>query len=105
MRTQNKHPRWMNEPLRLSRKQRKKPALVIDDFFEHYHLQDVRELLWNWTVEIISSENNLSYSAQERSNILFFYEKLEMLVEAVYTGSRKRRGKRRKISPPVMRQV
>lgn len=102
MKTHNKHPRWMNQPLRLSRKERKKPALVINEFFDHYHLQDIRELLWNWTVEIISSDNNLSYSAQERSNIIFFYEKIESLVEAVYVDRRKKLAKNRRLPPKIV---
>jgi hypothetical protein len=95
MRTINKHPKWMHQPLRLNRKERKKPVIVINDFFEHYHLNEVRQVLWNWTTELISSENNISYSAVERSNVLFFYEKIEALVEAVYIERKRKLVKQR----------
>ena len=90
MKTLNKHPKWMNQPLRLNDRERKKPAIVITDFFEHYQLNEVRQVLWNWTVEVIGSDNNISDSSHERSNIIFFYEKIEALVEAVFIQHKKK---------------
>ena len=61
-----------------------KVDLVVEDFFECYHLNDVREILWKWTVAIVSSPGNISSEPLERSNHIYFYEKMEALVEATY---------------------
>lgn len=84
MRTCNHHPQWHNQPLRLTEEERQNPKMVIEDFFECYHLNDVREIMWNWTVAIVSSPGNISSEPLERSNHLYFYEKMEALVEASY---------------------
>lgn len=84
MRTCNHHPQWYNQPLRLNEEERQNPVLVINDFFESYHLNDVRDILWNWTVEVLSSPGNISSEALERSNHIYFYEKMEMLIEAIF---------------------
>jgi hypothetical protein len=84
MRTCNHHPQWYNQPLRLTEEQRKNPMMVFDDFFECYHLNDVRDILWKWTVEIVSSPGSISSEPLERSNHFYFYEKMETLIEAIY---------------------
>ena len=71
MRTYNKHPQWYNQPLRLSDEQKQDPVLVIDDFFESYHLNEVREILWNWLVEVISSPPQ-EYSPREIRSLKIF---------------------------------
>jgi len=80
----NKHPYWYNQPLRLSENQKENLALVFQDFFERYHLHEVRETLWEWLVEVISSQNSISNDGSARNNHVFFYEKLEELVEACF---------------------
>lgn len=84
MRTCNHHPQWYNQPLRLTEEERQNPKMVVEDFFECYHLNDVREILWKWTVAIVSSPGNISSEPLERSNHIYFYEKMEALVEATY---------------------
>lgn len=84
MRTCNYHPQLCNQPLRLTEEQRQNPLLVIKDFFECYHLSDFRGIIWNWMVEVITSEGSISIEALERSNHIYFYEKIELLVEACY---------------------
>jgi len=80
----NKHPQWYNEPLRLSKEQKDDPVLVFEGFFEFYHLNEVRETLWEWLVEVISSRNSISQEGNDRANNIFFYEKLEQIVEACF---------------------
>lgn len=58
--------------------------LVLNDFFECYHLNDVRDLFWKWLVEVLSSSGSISAEALERGNNIFFYEKIELLIEACY---------------------
>jgi hypothetical protein len=84
MRTCNHHPQWQNQPLRLTEEERQNPILVIDEFFQCYHLNDVRAILWNWSVEVISSPGSISSEALERANHFYFYEKMEALVEACF---------------------
>jgi hypothetical protein len=84
MRTCNHHPQWYNQPLRLTEEERQNPKMVVEDFFECYHLNDVREILWKWTVAIVSSPGNISSEPLERSNHIYFYEKMEALVEASF---------------------
>jgi hypothetical protein len=85
----NHHPHWSKVPLRLTKEQKSNPLPVFDEFFESYHLQEVRELLWNWMVEVISSPNGISSDHHERNNHLFFYEKIEALVEAAFVLRRR----------------
>jgi hypothetical protein len=84
MRSLNKHPDWHNQPLRLSEEELKNPRLTIENFFECYHLQEVRQTLWNWMVEIVSSSRSISQEGQQRNDHIYFYEKLEALVEASF---------------------
>jgi hypothetical protein len=96
MKTFNKHPDWHNQPLRLSQEQKQAPVLAIEDFFECFHLNEVREILWNWMVEIISSPHGISHDNHERNNHLYFYEKIEMLVEAAYIALKKANKQKRR---------
>jgi hypothetical protein len=84
MRTCNHHPQWYNQPLRLTEEECQNPTMVIEDFFECYHLNDTREILWKWAVEVVSSSGSISSEPLERGNHLYFYEKVEALIEACY---------------------
>jgi hypothetical protein len=84
MRSVNKHPEWHNQPLRLSEEERDNPRVIIEQFFESYHLQEVREILWNWMVEIVSSSRSIAQEGRQRNDHIYFYEKIETLVEAVF---------------------
>jgi hypothetical protein len=89
MKTYNQHPQWHNQPLRLTTEQKQNPNLIIDEFFECFHLNEVREILWAWLTEIISSPNSISTNPLERSNHIYFYEKVEELIEAAYIIQKK----------------
>jgi hypothetical protein len=80
----NNHPGWYNEPLRLTKEQKDNPALILQGFFESYHLHEVREMLWEWLVEVISSRNSISNEGIVRNNHIYFYEKLEQVLEACF---------------------
>jgi hypothetical protein len=84
MRSLNNHPEWHNQPLRLSAEELKNPRLAIENFFECYHLQEVRQMLWNWMVEIVSSSRSISQEGQQRNDHIYFYEKMESLIEAAF---------------------
>jgi hypothetical protein len=84
MRSLNNHPEWHNQPLRLNEDELKNPRLTIENFFECYHLQEVRQMLWSWMVEIVSSSRSISQEGQQRNDHIYFYEKMESLVEAAF---------------------
>ena len=95
MRTVNTHPQLDNQPLRLTEEERQDPYIVLDDFFSNFHLQDVREMLWDWFVAAMSAESSAYNTGYARSNLVFVYEKLELFIEAVQIIN-KRRKKRQK---------
>jgi len=80
----NEHPHWKNTSLRLTQTQIADPRLVFEDFFECYHLNEVREVLWNWLVEVLSSRHAIAQDGLDRSNHIYFYEKAEALIEAAW---------------------
>ncbi|THU34213.1 hypothetical protein FAM09_24655 [Niastella caeni] len=82
--TANNHPDWYKTPLRLNEKERDNPRLILEEFFQSYHLNDVREILWGWTVAVVSSPNSISSDHLDRNNHFFFYEKIEQLIEACW---------------------
>ena len=88
MKTYNHHPQWYNQPLRLQEEEINNPNLVFNDFFQCYHLNEVRETMWQWVVEVISSPHSISSDHHERNNHLYFYEKMESLVEAAWIINR-----------------
>ena len=95
MRTANTHPQLDNQPLRLTEEERRDPYIVLEDFFSNFHLQDIREMLWDWLVAAMSSESTQYSTGYARSNLVFVYEKLELLIEAAH-GIHKRRRKKQK---------
>jgi hypothetical protein len=94
MKTHNCHPEWYNEPLRLNEEETNKPVLVLDEFFQCYHLNEVRQTLWQWLVAALSSPGSVADDPHERNNHLYFYEKIESLVEANWVMRRSGEGNR-----------
>lgn len=88
MKTHNQNPLWHSQPLRLTPAQTQNPNEVLNDFFQCYHLQDVRELMWQWLTAAVSSPGSNANDHHERNNYLFFYEKMESLVEAAWIMNR-----------------
>jgi hypothetical protein len=84
MKTYNNHPQWYNKPIRLSEEQTNNPTPVFDEFFQCYHLNEVRQTMWRWLVTVVSSAGSVSNDPHERNNDLYFYEQIEMLVEGVW---------------------
>jgi hypothetical protein len=101
MKTLNSNPQFQNVPLRLDEAQTTNPEAVLDDFFQSYHLQDVRQITWQWLTEVLSSPRDSSNNPHERNNHIFFYEKLESLVEAAWVM---RRGNKQQTKPASLAQ-
>ncbi len=87
--THNSHPQWYNQPLRLTKEQKQDPLPVLDDFFECFHLNEVRQILWKWLTEAISSEGVIATDAYARIDHIYFYEKIETIIEAAYVMKKK----------------
>jgi hypothetical protein len=79
----NIHPYWHSVPL-LNEQEKNNPFLVLEEFFQCYYVNDVREIMWGWTVAVVSSPNSISEDPHDRNNHIFFYEKMEQLVEACW---------------------
>jgi hypothetical protein len=84
MQTSNKQKQNCNQLFRLTKEQAQEPATVLNYFFECYHLKDLRELLWDWLLTALSSDNGTYAKGRERSNLIFLFENLESLAEAAY---------------------
>jgi hypothetical protein len=95
MKSHNKHPQWYNAPLRLTKDQKNNPIKTFDDFFSNYHLNEVREIFWLWLVEVLSSRHNIS-NEYKPSHHLYFYEKIEELVEAAFVMHKKSHSKQKR---------
>ena len=59
------------------------PHLAIDEFFDFSHLDDARNLLWEWMKATISGQF-ASLEPEEKEAIIVLYEKTEKLMEAAY---------------------
>lgn len=64
---------------------------VLDDFFRCFHVEDVREMLWEWLVAALSTDSGSYSTGYDRSNLIFVYERMEMLIEAAYGLHRRRK--------------
>ena len=100
----NKHPQWYNEPLRLTEEQKREPLLILDDFFECYHLNEVRHTLWEWLTDVLSSQRSIAIDPLERNNHIYFYEKIERIIEAAYMMKKRIHKHRRKWEKRKLKQ-
>src|ERR1044072_3221341 len=94
--TYNKHPQWYNQPLRLNEEQKRNPLEVFEEFFQCYHLNETRQIFWDWLSEVVSSPRSISSDPHERSNHMYFYEKMEELIEAAFIIKNRAHKQRRK---------
>jgi hypothetical protein len=85
----NNHPQWYNQPLRLNKEQKRDPLLVMEEFFQCYHLNETRQTLWEWLTEVVSSSQSNSNGIDDRNDDMFFYEKIEELIEAAFILKKK----------------
>ncbi|WP_315818789.1 hypothetical protein [Paraflavitalea speifideaquila] len=83
-----------NRLVKLNEEEIKNPVLVFDEFFDSFHLCDVRKELWDLLCSALS--NNISWheTGSARSNLVFLYEQLEKLTEAAYVTHRRNKHKK-----------
>jgi hypothetical protein len=83
MRFADYHEAWEMKPRKLSTEEIEFPEKVVDEFFQFAHLPQVRWYLW----EIMKTMVTDGYShlkSKERSNLIYFYEQVEKLIEVVH---------------------
>lgn len=99
----NNHPLWYNQPLRLTEEQRNDPFLVFKDFFEYFHLNDTREILWDWLTGIVSISSRVLNQPHYCNNQIYFYEKFEELIEAALLITKATHsGEREDLAQPIV---
>lgn len=69
---------------RLAKEEKPTPQQVLSDFCDTYKLHEANEILWDWVTTALSKSPSIYDTGRERSNLLFFYEKMKALIEAVY---------------------
>ena len=70
---------------RLNKDEEPIPLEVVSDFCDTYHLDEAKDVLWEWVTNALSKSPSIYDTGRERSNLLFFYEKMKALLKAVYT--------------------
>ncbi|WP_276480213.1 hypothetical protein [Paraflavitalea pollutisoli] len=62
----------------------KSPLGVIGEFCDNYHLPEAQDMLWEWLVTALGKSPSQYDQGKERSNLFFFYENIDGLLEAIY---------------------
>lgn len=74
-----------NYPLHhLNEEERSDPLLVIQDFFSHIHLPEVREMLWASFKATVTGSYPKCLTRKEREDIVLLFELVGRLVEAAH---------------------
>lgn len=74
---------WEMKPRKLSVEEIEHPEKVIEAFFQYAHLPQIRWYYWEGLKTLITG-TFVSLKSKERSNLIFFYEQLEKLIEIVH---------------------
>ena len=69
---------------RLKKEEKLHPLPVLADFCDSYHLHEVKQILWDWLVTALGKSHSIYDEGKERSNLFFFYEKVDAVMEAIY---------------------
>jgi hypothetical protein len=79
----NVYPSLKDQPTQLI-EENQNHYTIIEDFFNCFDLKTANEMLWNWLVVAMSSETGVYNSGVSRSNLIYFYEKLQLLIESAH---------------------
>lgn len=82
--SENDYPEWELKPRRLNYEEMENPLLAIHDFFSYGHLPEIRQHLWEMLKAMVTGNYCNLLTRRERSNLIYFYEQLEKLVEAAH---------------------
>lgn len=84
---------WDNLPLRLSNEEISRPYEVIHDFFSAFEKHRTITILQRWLYSVCSNKK----CKESPSTLLFFYEKIEYLIEAAYLISQLNNSERKAV--------
>lgn len=56
----------------------------IQQFCKHNDLQNLRKDLWSWLAETLTANDTLYENNQQRADLIYMYEQLQQLLDAVY---------------------
>ena len=87
------YPDWHNNPLRLSSSEMENPYLVLKEFFEYYHLTDIRACLKEWLNEVLRPGEILEL---DYNHICDHVEKLIEAAWLLHTRKPKKKNKKSK---------
>jgi hypothetical protein len=83
---------FANYPIHnLTEEEKDDPYLVVQDFFSHIHLPEVREMLWASLKSTVTGNYPECLTRQEREDIVLLFELIERLVEAAHLINEKRK--------------
>jgi len=74
---------WAMKPRKLTIDELERPELVLDEFFRHVPMPQVREMMWEG-FKVLVTGNFSRLNIRERSDLICFFEQLEKLVEGVH---------------------
>ena len=80
MRPNDHHEAWEMKPRKLTIEETEHPEMVIDEFFQYANLPELRWYLWEGTKTLVTGTFHCLRS-RERTNLIYFYERLEKLIE------------------------
>ena len=69
---------------RLTNEEMENPLQILKEFFCDYNLNELRHTLWEIVEACLTTDNDQFSEAEQRGDLLTFYEKAETLLEAVY---------------------
>lgn len=73
-----------NNIQRLTKEQREQPELVFNLFFNDVSLNGARQDLMEWLTCAMANDTCYFQDGRDRANLIFFYVRLELLMEAAY---------------------
>lgn len=91
----HKQIKKVNRLFKLSPEEIQNPALVFAEFFDCFHLQDLRKELWDLLCSALANNVSWHETGSARSNLLFLYEHIERLAEAAYITHRRNKRKKK----------
>lgn len=94
--TKAEWPDYHNNPFRLTVDEIKNPNTVIDEFFETYHLTDIRACLDEWL------HDGLVVETMESKSHFYTHDKVIKLIEACWVIRQNQKGKNLNNSLPVI---
>jgi hypothetical protein len=71
-------------PRDLTKEERENPFMVLNDFFSYSHLPSIREQMDELLTTTVTGNYCKMLTRRERSDMLFFFEKLRKLIEACH---------------------